>query len=141
MLVRRRVFEETGGFDERIFMYGEDLEWCMRVRDRGWRITFTPDCRIVHLDHRSSVQRYGDKRIDLSLQRSYDIYRERAGALATVALMSVKTVGTLIRSAYFALRSGQAGRNQEYYRTQAAFYRRVLAFHVRALAGKRLDLK
>ncbi len=141
MMVRRRVFEETGGFDERIFMYGEDLEWCMRVRDRGWRITFTPDCRIVHLDHRSSAQRYGDKRIDLSLQRGYDIYRARAGALANVALMSVKTAGALIRIAYFGFRSGQSGRNQEYHRAQAAFYRRVLAFHVRALAGKRLDLE
>src|ERR1044071_7080013 len=54
MQVRREVFEQTGGFDERIFMYGEDLEWCRRVRDYGWGIAFTPEASIVHLNHKSS---------------------------------------------------------------------------------------
>lgn len=139
MLVRRQVFEETGGFDERMFMYGEDLDWCMRVRDRGWRIRFHHDCSIVHLDHRSSAQRYGDGRIDLSLQRSYDIYRTRAGAVATAALMAVKTVGSLIRILWFGVRAKRPGPNQEYYAGQVAYYRRIVAFHRRALAGKRFD--
>ncbi|HSW31555.1 MAG TPA: asparagine synthase (glutamine-hydrolyzing) [Longimicrobiales bacterium] len=141
MMVRREVFEETGGFDERIFMYGEDLDWCMRARDRGWRIRFHPEGEIVHLDHRSSAQRYGDMRIDLSLQRGYDIYRERTGALATAALMGVKAVGALIRIGYFGLRGRRPGPNQAYYASQTAFYRRVLAFHLRALLGERLDLE
>jgi asparagine synthase (glutamine-hydrolysing) len=141
MMVRRKVFEETGGFDERIFMYGEDLDWCMRVHARGWRIRFRPECEIVHLDHRSSAQRYGDMRIDLSLQRGYDIYRARAGSLATAALMSVKTVGALIRIAYFGYRARRPGPNQGYYASQTAFYQRVLAFHRRALRGQRLELE
>lgn len=137
MMVRRRVFEETGGFDESIFMYGEDREWCMRVRDRGWRITFRPECRIVHLDHRSSGIRYGDKRIDLSLQRGYDLYRARAGSLATATLMALKTVGALIRVAYFGARARWAGPDRAYYGEQEGFYRRVLRFHVREVTGRR----
>ena len=33
MMLPREVFDQTGGFDERMFMYGEDLEWCYRIRD------------------------------------------------------------------------------------------------------------
>ena len=40
MLLPREVFETTGGFDERFFMYGEDLDWCYRIRDCGWRVRF-----------------------------------------------------------------------------------------------------
>ena len=140
MLVRRRVFEETGGFDEGIFMYGEDLEWCMRVRDRGWRIHFNPVCRIVHLDHRSSNIRYGDTRVDLSLQRGYDLYRRHNGAMATAALLVVKATGAAIRLAYFGLRSRLPGKNREYHRAQASTHGRVARFHARALMGRRLEL-
>ncbi|NJD18809.1 MAG: glycosyltransferase family 2 protein [Gemmatimonadetes bacterium] len=141
MMVRRRGFEETGGFDEGIFMYGEDLEWCMRVRARGWRVRFHPECAVVHLDHRSAEQRYGEGRIDLSLQRGYDLYRARRGALLTAALVAVKTAGALLRVGYFGLRARRSGPNQAYHAAQTAFYRRVLSFNRRALAGKRVDLE
>jgi GT2 family glycosyltransferase len=133
MMVRREVFAKTGGFDERYFMYGEDLEWCMRVRDLGWRVTFTPEIKIVHLDHRSSEKLYGDSRINLCLQRYYEIYRERRGTAAMSVLFGVKTVGAALRLAYFGLgarmRQGEA---QRYCASQAAFYRRCLRYHVGA---------
>jgi GT2 family glycosyltransferase len=136
MMVRRDVFAETGGFDERYFMYGEDLEWCSRVRDRGWRVTFTPETRIVHLDHRSSEKLYGDARIDLCMQRYYEIYRERRGTAAMSVLFAVKTAGAALRVAYFGvgakMREGEA---QRYCASQAGFYRRCLRYHVGAAIG------
>jgi GT2 family glycosyltransferase len=139
MMVRREVFAETGGFDERYFMYGEDLEWCMRVRDRGWRVTFTPETRIVHLDHRSSEKLYGDTRIDLCMQRYYEIYRERRGSAVMATLFGVKTLGAALRVAYFGLgarmRSGEA---QRYAASQAGFYRRCLRYHIGAATARGL---
>jgi GT2 family glycosyltransferase len=141
MLVRREVFEQTGGFDERIFMYGEDLEWCMRVRDCGWRIAFTNACAIVHLNHKSAEKRYGDERIDLCHKRAYEIYRQRAGVLAMAALMLIKTVGALLRVAYFGLRAKRKSRMSDYFSSQAKFYSRSLRYHLRALAGRRLAIE
>lgn len=138
MMLRREVFEQTGGFDERYFMYGEDLEWCMRVRDRGWRIRFTPACTIVHLDHKSSERMYGDERIDLCYRRLYEIYRSRSGPAATAALFALKTVGALIRTAYFRLRVLRAGSAREYSTSQARYYGRALRFHVLALRHRAL---
>jgi len=48
MLVRRGAFEEVGGFDERYFMYVEDVDLCWRLRDAGWRVGYEPAGRVVH---------------------------------------------------------------------------------------------
>jgi GT2 family glycosyltransferase len=48
MIVRRQVLEEVGGFDEAYFMYGEDLDWCFRMRQAGWKIYYTPATEIIH---------------------------------------------------------------------------------------------
>ncbi|EFK96227.1 Glycosyl transferase, family 2 [sediment metagenome] len=48
MLVRREVFERLGGFDERYFMYAEDLEFCRRARLDGWEIAYRPLRGVVH---------------------------------------------------------------------------------------------
>lgn len=47
-LVRRSAFESVGGFDERYFMYVEDLDLCWRLRRAGWRVRFLPEAGVVH---------------------------------------------------------------------------------------------
>ena len=52
--LRRTVVEQIGMLDEGYFMYFEDLDYCRRVRRRGWRIHYCPDARVVHLQSGSS---------------------------------------------------------------------------------------
>ncbi len=52
--VRRAAMDKAGGFDENLFMYGEELEWCMRFKKAGWKVGYTPTTRVVHLERRSS---------------------------------------------------------------------------------------
>ena len=40
--------EGAGLFDEDFFMYGEDLDWCYRIQQAGWRIYYTPETQIIH---------------------------------------------------------------------------------------------
>ena len=47
-LVKREVMEEVGLWDEGYFLHCEDLDWCMRFRQKGWKILFVPDARIGH---------------------------------------------------------------------------------------------
>jgi GT2 family glycosyltransferase len=141
MLVCRETFEQTGGFDERIFMYGEDLEWCMRVRDAGRRITFVHDCRIVHLNHKSAEIKYGDERVDLCHKRAYEIYRARFGVAAMGLLMVIKALGALIRVCYFGLRAKRRGGARDYFSAQAEFYNRSLKYHLRAISGRKLAIE
>lgn len=67
MLFRREVFETIGGLDETFFMYGEDLDFCKRIVDKGWKTVFVHDAEIVHLGGQSSK-----KRRTQSLMNFYD---------------------------------------------------------------------
>ena len=56
MLVRREVLDDVGGLDEGFFMYSEELDWCHRINDAGWKIAYTPAAEIVHYGGKSSEQ-------------------------------------------------------------------------------------
>lgn len=57
MMFRRQVYQEIGGFDEAFFMYGEDLDFCKRIIDRGWRIMYLSNAKIIHFGGKSSGKR------------------------------------------------------------------------------------
>ncbi len=48
LVVRREVFDQTGGFDEGFFMYAEDVDWCYRIKQAGWRVVYFPEAQILH---------------------------------------------------------------------------------------------
>jgi GT2 family glycosyltransferase len=116
MLLPRVVFERTRGFDERLFMYGEDMEWCYRIRDHGWRVRYYPDASIIHYDHASSELRWGNERVVICLQRQRDIYTERKGALRGRALMLLHVIGATLRTIYYSARVRLGGRQADPYR-------------------------
>mgnify|MGYP006289732855 CR=1 FL=1 len=57
MLVRREALEASGLFDETYWMYGEDLDLCLRVRQAGWRARYVPSVVVTHLKGQSSRRR------------------------------------------------------------------------------------
>ncbi len=54
MCFRRSVYAATGGFDERFFMYGEDLDLCKMTHDNGFPIHYVHTAVITHLGGQSS---------------------------------------------------------------------------------------
>jgi GT2 family glycosyltransferase len=52
VLLRRAAFESVGGFDPRIFMYGEDVDLSWRLRARGWRLRYLPQLTALHHTYR-----------------------------------------------------------------------------------------
>jgi len=58
MLVRREAVNAVGPFDERFFVYWEDVDWCRRMRDAGWRVVYFPQASIVHRVGASSDKRF-----------------------------------------------------------------------------------
>lgn len=48
MMVRRETILEVGLLDEDFFMYGEDIDWCYRIKSAGWRIIYYSPARILH---------------------------------------------------------------------------------------------
>ncbi len=48
-LIRRAALEDVGPFDERYFLFSEEVDWMRRAGDRGWSVVFDPNAQCVHV--------------------------------------------------------------------------------------------
>ncbi len=53
-LVRAQAWRDIDGFDPQYFMYGEDVDWCLRLQLAGWRMQAVPQVKVVHEGQRGS---------------------------------------------------------------------------------------
>jgi N-acetylglucosaminyl-diphospho-decaprenol L-rhamnosyltransferase len=67
LLVRSAVIERIGLLDERFFMYGEDLDWCLRTRLMGWTVRYEPGIVVQHQHGAASRKR--------ALRTTYHFFR------------------------------------------------------------------
>ncbi len=56
LCVRARAAADVGLFDERFFMYSEEIDWCRRFRAAGWRIVYLPSAEVAHVEGASTSQ-------------------------------------------------------------------------------------
>lgn len=47
-LTRKSILEKVGYFDEDYFMYGEDLDLCLRIKNAGYKVMYVPEVKILH---------------------------------------------------------------------------------------------
>lgn len=71
MIVRSQAIRQVGLLDERFFMYAEDLDWCRRFRQAGWKVVFYPLVRVIHHKNKSGIQ---SGRKQVSQQASHHFY-------------------------------------------------------------------
>ncbi len=58
ILARGETLDTVGGLDENMFLYSEDVDWCLRVRLAGWEIYYVPESVIVHHFDDEKYNRY-----------------------------------------------------------------------------------
>ncbi len=75
MAIRRDVIEQIGYLDEAFFMYGEDLDWCYRIREAGWKIYYFPKTKIIHFKGESSKK--ADIDLTLMFYRAMKLFVEK----------------------------------------------------------------
>jgi GT2 family glycosyltransferase len=129
ILLRRTVFEQCGGFDERFFVYGEDIEFGMRLRARGHRILYRPRSGVVyHTGAVSSDAVWTHKQRFLRCYEggltAYKIVRggRRMRALQRADLFGARVRRTVYRAAL--LRGGN-----EYVRSQLRQYEWIVDYY------------
>ncbi len=47
-MIRRQTFDAVGLLDEKLFMYGDDVDWCRRCWNAGWQVVFYPGAQAIH---------------------------------------------------------------------------------------------
>jgi hypothetical protein len=88
-------------YDERWFMYAEDLELCWWLAARGWRCRFEPDIRVPHVGNASGSQAWADaaEYDERCLDAIYDWYQRDVSALAVRPLAALNALHAASRAA------------------------------------------
>lgn len=95
-MIRREAVDQVGLLDERFFMYGEDLDWCRRFRQAGWRVVFYSGARALHYGGGSS--KIAPVRFYLEMhQANLQYWQKYHGTLATVLYEGMLMAHHLIR--------------------------------------------
>lgn len=107
MIVRREVVESLGGFDEGYFMYCEEVDWCLRMRQAGWEVWYTPAAQIIHHGAASTGQSAGPMLVQLHRSRDR-FFRRHYGPLFAWAAHQVVRLG-MVRASGRARRQAARG--------------------------------
>jgi N-acetylglucosaminyl-diphospho-decaprenol L-rhamnosyltransferase len=85
IMARRELYEQIGGLDEGYVMYSEEMDWCRRAKDAGWRVVYLGDATIVHHGGKSSRQVVARSHI-LFQQSKLRYFRKYHGPAAALVL-------------------------------------------------------
>ena len=96
MLVRRETIDQVGLMDERFFIYQEEVDWCKRIWEGGWKVTFFPGAEAIH--HHGASSSRDPLRFELARQRSVLMYWEKFhGFLERGMLCCILALGFTLR--------------------------------------------
>jgi hypothetical protein len=110
LLVRRTAFEAVGGLDEQFSpAWFEDVDFCKRLRDRGWDVYFVPGAVFRHIGG-VSMRGLGRARQKRVFYRNLERYvRKHHGRAAAAAVKAMLVAGMSIRMAGSALKADRDG--------------------------------
>ena len=102
LFTRKSIWDRLGGLDESYFMYVEDVDYCKRVRDAGYRVAYRSDIKTVHYEGAGRV--WIGERALLNTMNSYLIYtRKFHGWLGLLVLRLSLGPVMLARAASYAV--------------------------------------
>ncbi|MBK5225625.1 MAG: glycosyltransferase family 2 protein [Thermoleophilia bacterium] len=111
LLARREAVEDVGLLDAEVFMYCEDMDWCYRMKQAGWKVMYLPLAQVLHYGGQSMLRQRGAivGSHAAGLVAYYSRYHGRAAALlfrmVLAAGYAVQAVGWVI-GGLFGRRSG-----------------------------------
>lgn len=125
LVVRRQVAEQVGYLDPGIFMFYEDLEWCLRIQRAGWQIWYCPAGVVTHLGGQSTRQDFG-RMLVISQRSQYYLFGRHfsRGTLHLLRLLTVIEAG--LRSLIWGGVWGGVPRRRGEARQRVAAYAQIL---------------
>lgn len=97
MLLKKEVFEKTRGFDENIFLYYEEIEWCFRINKAGFNIFYYPHAKIVHLENGSTKSLTDFERYKKMLAGKYYFFKKHFGWFKALLFKNIVFVSAALK--------------------------------------------
>jgi GT2 family glycosyltransferase len=98
MLIKKELFERLGGFDEKYFMYFEDVDLCLRAKNMGCKIAVDTGLEIIHQGGKSFDDKQSKKRY---YYKSQDYYLRKNFGLKGALLFKILRTPLYIKNIYF----------------------------------------
>jgi GT2 family glycosyltransferase len=95
MFFRASAIQDVGMFDERFFLYKEELDWCLRARKHKWEIYFLPEVSVLHIGGHSTRPQYL-KYLGIFVQSYLAFYEKHRGTVAKNLLRVTLTLVTVL---------------------------------------------
>lgn len=102
LLVRREVIDQIGLLDEAFFFFGEETDWCQRMREAGWKLMFAPVGEIIHHGG-GSVKQLNHRRDVMLSQATVLLHKKHAGMIGAVAAFIVLTIFNGSRAIFWTI--------------------------------------
>jgi len=99
LVVRGDVVRQVGAFDPDFFMYGEEMDWCLRIRDAGWTVVFLPEPPVEHVGGGSSDRIVGTMFVE-NLKGRIRFLRKHQGLAAATAARGLIATSVFLRFAW-----------------------------------------
>jgi GT2 family glycosyltransferase len=124
-LLRRKMLDEIGFFDERFFMYYEETDLCLRAKKAAWQVFFIPDAEVEHIGGASSQTRQ-DKAYDQSssqvinfrIRSEYLYYRKHGGLVSVLTAAGLDMAWNWLRIAVNGVSGSKGSRAKSEQSTQ-----------------------
>jgi|SRR3989344_3455340 len=111
LLIKKEIFVKLGGFDEKIFMYMDEVDLCKRMNSHGLKVCFTPSIVVTHL-HRASSKENPEIAFSKEIKGiSYFLKKYYSNSYFLVKLILI--LGLILRIVTFSL-IGQTKRAKAY---------------------------
>ncbi len=75
-LIRRETIEEVGLFDERFFLWFEEVDYCKRAKEAGWQIWYEANAEIIHYGGQSFTQKLTFKKQQLFFRSAWTYFKK-----------------------------------------------------------------
>lgn len=112
-MVRKSIFQDLGGFDEKLFMYMEDVELCFRAKKAGYEVYYYPDVHVSHKEQGSSNRTFAVLNIYKGLLYFYKKHKSKAEYQIVrfslwIKALVVYLLGRLTNNNYYISTYGEA---------------------------------
>jgi len=122
LLTRKKVLEDVGGLDEDFFFFGEETDWCLRMRKFGWVLKFSPIGEIIHHGG-GSVKKLNHLRDVMLTTATVRLHKKNTGLLAALTAFLILTIFNLSRAFFWTI--GSVFKKE--YKKRAKHFQKVLA--------------
>ncbi len=98
MLIEREKLDRVGFFDENLFMYAEDLDLCLRVKQAGWQNYYCNECAVIHYGNASAQHQFGDRRLQAVFKSLDYVYRKHYGLHYTRRYLNILAITSWLKA-------------------------------------------